>query len=453
MIAAWSVVGVGAFLAAVLLAIADGALLASARSAPKQLIAEPERAQAPDRPLLPSGPSQASIAVLPFTNLSQEADHDYFGYGMTEDIIRLLARNRWLKVIARHSTFAYRGQSVDVRDVGQALGVRYVLVGSVRKFGDHVRITAELIGAADGSQLWAEVYDLDLTDIFDIQDAMAKQIAAVIEPELASVEQEIAARKAPESLDAWDCYQRGFYNLWGFTTPGFDEAEKWYRRAIAVEPGLARAHAGLAYVNVQRAFYDDPAKRSDFLDTALAFAKTAVALDERDCMCHCVLGRAYCLRRNYDEAIAELELAVALNPSFAQAYFALGFALIWCGRAEEAVALFEQAAELSPRDPHMWTFHHMRAMAHLVLEQMDEAEEYARRGVRPSNATYWPFATLTAALGLRGKDGNARAAAAELLRRKPNYSCGYAQQDFFFCDDAGFVERFVGGLRRAGIPD
>ncbi len=415
--------------------------------------AAPVQAQAAKGPVLPFGPSHASIAVLPFTNLSQESEYDYFGYGMTEDIIRLLARNRWLKVITRHSTFAYRGPNVDVRGAGEALGVRYVLIGSVRKLGDHLRITAELVGTSDGSQLWAETYDFRVTDIFAIQNEMAQQIAASIEPELSSIEQQLAARKPPDSLDAWDCYQRGLWHFWAFTTPGFAEAEKWYCRAISIEPGLARAHAGLAYTKVQQAFYDDPAKRPDILEAALASAKTAVALDQQDCVCHCVLGRAYTLLRNYDEAIAELEAAIALNPSFAQAYFALGFTLIWCGRAEEAVVLFERAAELSPRDPHLWTFHHMRAMAHLVLDQLEDAEEFGRRAVRLPNATYWPFATLTATLGLRGKHGDGRAAAAQLLQRKPNYSCGYARQDFFFCDDPGFVERFAEGLRQAGIPD
>ena len=166
--------------------------------------------------------ARSSIAVLPFGNMSDDPENDYFSYGLTEDIIRLLARNRWLSVISRHSTIAFQGRTVDAREVGELLGVTYVMVGSVRKSRDTVRITAELVRAADGKQLWSDKYDLQLEYIFDIQEEMARQIAATIEPELSKVEQQLAARKAPESLDAWDCYQRGLWNLWRFTTPGFE---------------------------------------------------------------------------------------------------------------------------------------------------------------------------------------------------------------------------------------
>ena len=166
--------------------------------------------------------TRSSIAVLPFGNMSDDPENDYFSYGLTEDIIRLLARNRWLSVISRHSTIAFQGRVVDAREVGEQLGVRYVMVGSVRKSRDTVRITAELVRAADGQQLWSDKYDLQLEYIFDIQEEMARQIAATIEPELSKVEQQLAARKAPENLDAWDCYQRGLWNLWRFTTPGFE---------------------------------------------------------------------------------------------------------------------------------------------------------------------------------------------------------------------------------------
>jgi len=163
------------------------------------------------------------IAVLPFINLTEEPEHEYFAYGLTEDVIRLLGRNRWLKVLTRHSAYSYHGKEVDPREIGAALGVRYLVKGSVRKMGQRVRIMAELVSIADGSQLWSELYDFQLADIFDIQDAMAKQVAAVIEPELASIERELAFRKPPQKLDAWDCHQRGLWHLWAFTTPGLED--------------------------------------------------------------------------------------------------------------------------------------------------------------------------------------------------------------------------------------
>ena len=393
-----------------------------------------------------------SVAVMPFVNVSDDAGHEYFAYGLTEDVIRLLGRNRWLTVLTRHSASAYRGKEVDAREVGAALGVRYLVQGSVRKLGERIRISAELVSAETASQLWSEVYDVPLADIFDIQDAMAKQIAAVIEPELASVEQEIAARKAPESLDAWDCYQRGFYNLWGFTTPGFDEAEALFRRAIELEPGLARAHAALSYVHLQKTFYGDRSERPALLEAALAEARTAVALDERDALCMCVLGRAYCLQQHYEDAVEALEETIALNPSFAQGYFALAFALVWHRREDEAIALLETAVELSPRDPHIWTFHHTRAVAHLSLGELASAEFFARKACRHPHATYWTNATLAATLGLLGREEEAAEAVTELLGRKPEYSQAHARDDLFFCANQDFVERYIEGLRRAGVP-
>jgi TolB-like protein/DNA-binding winged helix-turn-helix (wHTH) protein len=406
------------------------------------VVSESVKAEAVTRP---------SIAVLPFGNMSDDPENDYFSYGLTEDIIRLLARNRWLSVISRHSTVAFQGRTVDAREIGEQLGVRYVMVGSVRKSRDTVRITAELVRAADRKQLWSDKYDLQLEYIFDIQEEMARQIAATIEPELSKVEQQLAARKAPESLDAWDCYQRGLWNLWRFTTPGFDSAESYFQRAIAADPNFARGHGALGYVNLQRAFIDEPKDRAARLEVALRQARLAVALDELDCFCHCALGRALCLTRQNDEALAALDVSLELNPSFAQAYFAQGFNMLWYGREIEAETLLDRATMLSPRDSHISGFHHVRSWTHFSLAEYDIAVEFARRATRQSNATYQAFAALAASLGLLGERAQAETAAAELLRRKPNYNTETARQEFFFCNDPGFIDRFVKGLRVAGI--
>jgi TolB-like protein/DNA-binding winged helix-turn-helix (wHTH) protein len=407
------------------------------------VVSEAVKAEAVTRP---------SIAVLPFGNMSDDPENDYFSYGLTEDIIRLLARNRWLSVISRHSTVAFQGRTVDAREIGEQLGVRYVMVGSVRKSRDTVRITAELVRAADSKQLWSDKYDLQLEYIFDIQEEMARQIAATIEPELSKVEQQLATRKAPESLDAWDCYQRGLWNLWRFTTPGFDLAESYFQRAIDADPNFARGHGALSYVNIQRAFIDEPKDRAGRLETALRQGRYAVALDELDCFCHCALGRALCLTRQNDEALATLDVSLELNPSFAQAYFAQGFNMLWHGREIEAETLLDRATMLSPRDSHISSFHHVRAWAHFSLGEYDIAVEFARRATRQPSVTYQAFASLAASLGLLGDRAQAETAVAELLQRKPNYDIATARQQFFFCNDPGFIERFVEGLRVAGIP-
>lgn len=396
--------------------------------------------------------TRSSIAVIPFANMSADPENDYFSYGLSEDIIRLLARNRWLAVISRHSTVHFQGRPVDAREIGAQLGVKYLVVGSVRKNREAVRITAELVRTADGEQLWSDTYDLQLESIFDIQQEMATQIAATIEPELSRVEQKLAARKEPSSLDAWDCYQRGLWNLWRFTAPGFDQAEAYFQRAIAADPEFARGHGALSYVNVQRAFIDDPTDRPARLKTALSQANLAVALDDFDCFCQCVLGRALCVTHRNDEAMAALDLSLELNPSFAQAYFAQGFNLLWHGREIEAEALLDRATTLSPRDNHISSFHHVRSWAHFSLEEYELAVEFARRAIRQSNVSYQAFATLAASLGVLGERAAANEIAAQLLQRKPGYTAGTARGQLFFCNDPNFVDRYVEGLRIAGLP-
>jgi TolB-like protein len=414
-----------------------------------------EPAEAPSAPAPPPQPApgfdRPALAVMPFVNLGQDPEQEYFAYGITEDIIRLLARNRWLAVLGRHSTMSFKDLDLDAPTIGRSLGVDYLVQGTVRRAEGRGRITAELVDAHDGTTLWAERFDFALGAVFDVQDELAQKIAATIEPELSAHEQRSAARKPPGNLLAWECYQRGLWHFWSFTAHGFDEAEEWYRRAIALEPELARAHAAFAYVNVQRAFYD-PARRAESLRIAHEAAREAVRLDPRDCVCHCVLGRVQTLLLDYDAAIASLEESIASNPSFAQGYFALGFTLIWAGRPGEALPHFDRAIDLSPRDPHTWTFHSTRALALMALDRLPEAEEAARFATRHATATHWPHAILAACLGLQDKPEAAALAVAELRRRRPDYDPAYARADFFFCRTSDFVDRFVAGLEAAGLP-
>jgi TolB-like protein/DNA-binding winged helix-turn-helix (wHTH) protein len=406
-----------------------------------------------ERPEPAASSRKPSIAVMPFTNLNIEPDSDYFSYSLTEDVIRLLARNRWLDVLSRHSAAAFQGQDIDPRAVGAALGVRYLVRGTVLKLGPHMRISADLISAANGHHLWGESYQAPVEEILDIQNTMARQIAAVIEPELARLEREAAVRRPPDNLDAWDYYQRGLWNMWAFTMPRLAEGETMFRRAIELDPAFARAHGALAYVTLQNLVLRDPAERPVLLEDALRLGRAAVSLDDQDSMNLCVVGRVLCFRREYAEAIAFLEQSIRVNPSFAQGYFALGFTLIVSGRAAEAIGHLERAVELSPRDPHLASFHGIRAIGHLALAEWDNAETFARRAIRIPNTTHWPAATLIALLGLLDRSAEAAPAVKEMLEKYPDYSVTVARDDFFFCDDAALVERFLDGLRRAGIPE
>jgi tetratricopeptide (TPR) repeat protein len=296
------------------------------------------------------------------------------------------------------------------------------------------------------------VYDIEKTDVLLVQERIAQQLAAAIEPRLEQFEQQRIGGKPVADLDAWDCCHKAFWHLYRFTPEDLESARRWFGKALEFDANLARAHGGLAYSCVQLAFYGSPSRRNDALQSALASARQAVALDDLDAFNHFVLGRALCLMLKFKEAQAELEAAIAANPSFAQAHFALAFCFTVWDRPAESIPLYEKAFRLSPQDPHIWTFHHMRSMAHFRLEQMDDAEHYLRAAARQQNATYWPFATLCALLGDLGRLDEAGAIADRLLRMKPGYSLEFARQDFFFTRAKEFVDRYVEGLARGGVP-
>jgi len=403
---------------------------------------------APDKPV--TLPDRPSIAVLPFDNLSGDPEQEYFADGMAEDLITALSRIRWLFVIARNSTFTYKGQAVDVKRVGQEMGVRYVLEGSVRKGGDRVRVTAQLIEATTGNHIWAKRYDRELADIFSIQDELTEAITGEIEPELAEVERERAHREPPESLNAWDCYQRGLWHMWQLTGDENAEAQRLLQGAVEIDPGFAPAFAGLAY--------------SHFLDVVLAFRNTvsedlekarqaalrAVAIDVRDANAHCVLGRVYTALGDHSSAVAELETAIDLNPSFALAHYGLALCLMFTGRSEAAIPEYELAEQLSPHDPLISIFQAIRAVAHNVLGQFQQAEERARRASRHPRASFWAYAHLAQALAGQGKSEEARAALSTLLEMQPDFSPEFFER-IWPNTDRTFLAKYFDLLREAGL--
>jgi TolB-like protein len=394
-----------------------------------------------------------SIAVMPFRNLSETAEQDYLADGITDELTMLLSRLRWLQVLARDSSYAFKDDNGDSLHLGRALGVRYLLNGTVLRAEQRIRVAIRLINALDGAQVWANHYDREMANVFDLQDEIAQAIAGALELELTGVEEALAQRKAPENLTAWDYYLRGRAKLFTFTEDGLADAERLFARAIAIEPGLARAHSGQAYVYIQDAFYGDPAQRESILEAALAAARRAVAADERDAWSHFTLGRVYSLRRETADAERELQIALTINPSFAQAHFAIGFTLVSSRRPAESIPYFERFSVLSPWDPHSWTNHHMRAVAHYWLGELETAEHYIRRSVSQPNVTWWPFATLVSILGSAGQIENAQAAFDRLRERMPTYSIATARDSFFFLDDPENEERYLAGLRTAGVPE
>ncbi len=398
-------------------------------------------------------PDKPSIAVLPFENMSGDPEQEYLADGISEDLITALSKIRWFFVIARGSTFTYKNRAVDVTQVAKDLGVRYVLEGSVRKGGNRVRITAQLIDATTGQHVWAERYDRELADIFALQDEMAQTIVALVEPELGAVERERAHRKPPENLDAWETYQRGLWLMWTFLEDDNAEARRLFRRAHELDPGFAAAYAHEAYahfITVVMGWADTP---DEALATGLMAANMALALDDKDPVAYFALGRVTMMRGEHDAAIAALETTLALNPSFAQAYHGLGFALALAGRLEEAVEMFDKAERLSPFDPLLWAFTITHGLACILARDNKTALQLARQTLQiPRASGYWPHAVLAAALAHLGQMDEARAAVTEALEAKPDLSLTYLEKTRPTKEPDG-LDPYLDGLRKAGLPE
>jgi TolB-like protein len=410
------------------------------------------------RALLPPAVSsltsgKPTIAVLPFKNISGDAGQDYFSEGITEDIITALSRHRSLLVIARGSTFAFNNRNVDPRHVGQQLAADYVVEGSVGKVGRSMRITARLVETQAGRCVWAEQYARDLEEIFDVQDAIVATIAARIEPEVGTAERMRVERKSPHALQAWDFFHLGMRRVYRATPEDNLEAQRLFRRAIELDPGLAQAHAWLSYAMVLAMIYFDADPEEGKLDEAIDIARKAIELDERDALAHFTCGRALLARKSYRDSLAELESAVELNPNLAVVYCGLGDSLAYEGRFAEAIPYFEKAIELSPHDPQRWAFYSYRALAHILAGEFEAALECAEKATRVPNCHYWPFAHRVAALGHLGRQIELPTAREELRARKPNFSCAFARERLFYLKDPMHVERYIEGLRKAGFEE
>jgi TolB-like protein len=409
-----------------------------------------QAATAPPAPSAQTG-GKPTIAVLPFDNISRDADQEYFSDGITEDIITALSRHRSLLVIARGSTFAFKGQGVDVRQVGLQLGADYVVEGSVGKLGRSVRITARLVETEAGRCVWAERYDRDLDDIFDVQDEIVATIAARIEPEVGSAERTRVERKSREVLRAWDFFHLAMKSLYKSTPQDNTEAQRLFRRAIELDPELAQAYAWLSYAMVLAMVYFDARPDQQSLDEAVSVAEKAVELDERDALAHFACGRALLARKSYRDSLSELESALELNPNLAVVYCGLGDSLAYEGRFAEAIPYFEKAIDLSPYDPQRWAFYSYRALAHLLAGEFDQALEWSERATRVPNCHYWPYAHRVAALGHLGRPKELPGALADLRRLKPNFSCAFARERLFYVKSPEHLERYLEGLRNAGV--
>jgi adenylate cyclase len=396
-------------------------------------------------PALPL-PDKPSIAVLPFVNMSGDSEQEYFSDGMTEDLITDLSKLSSLFVIARTSVFTYKGKAVKPEQVSRELGVRYVVEGSVRKAGNRVRITAQLIDATTGYHRWAERYDRELQDIFALQAEIAQKIVGTLAVQLTAGEQARLGRKYTDNLEAYDYFLRGGEYLRRFTAETNAQAREMFEKAIALDPGFALAYALLS-VTYERAWGLQWSQDPQTLEQAFALAQKAIALDDTLPAAHIVLGNAYWQKKQSDQAIAEMERAIALDPNEASGYGNLAKILNSVGKPEEALKLLEKAMRLNPYDYEY--LHHMGG-AYFLTGRFEESIASFRR-VLIRNPDFLPTRLVLAVIYTAlGWEEEARVEAAEILRINPHFSLEVVRQTVPFKDQEG-LERLLDGLRKAGL--
>jgi len=392
-------------------------------------------------------PDKPSIAVLPFTNMSGNIEQDYFSDGMTEDLITDLSQISGLFVISRNSVFTYKGKAVKVEQVAKDLGVQYVLEGSVRRVGDQVRITAQLIDSKTGHHVWAERYDRDIKDIFALQDEVTGKIVEALAVKLVGDEHSRLSRKSTDNLGAYDLALRGSAHFRRHTKESNELAREMFEQAIQLDPNYMKAHTGLVWTRLMAWIYGwshDP----ELLEDALELGKKAVSLDKWSSQGHVILGNVYLWKKQHEEAIAEFERAVSLNPNDSDALSSLGGALAFSGQPEKALGYLEKAIRLNPNYPEYYIFN--LGQAFFQLKMYEDAVTALRKSII-KNPNFMPaHYVLAASYGHLGKQEFARAQAEEVKRMIPDFSIKASSEILPFKDDDDF-EHFAQGLRKAGL--
>jgi TolB-like protein/class 3 adenylate cyclase/Tfp pilus assembly protein PilF len=417
-------------------------------AASKSTVAQTHRAKE-ELPL----PNKPSIAVLPFDNLSGDRDQEYFADGMVEEIITALSRFRGLFVIARNSSFAYKGRGVNVKEVGRELGVRYILEGSVRKAGNRVRISGQLIDTSTGVHLWADRFDGSLEDIFDLQDQITASVVGAIAPKLEQAEIERSTRKPTENLDAYDFYLRGLAGAHQWTKESTAEALNHFYRAIELDPHFAAAYGMAARVYALRRA-GGWLQLSDVEVAEVArLARRAAELGRDDAIALGTAGWTFSyLVGDHEHGMRLTDRAIALNPNLAWAWLFSGWVRLWRGEPEAAIERLGRALRLNPNDPHSYSMYHAMAQAHLFIGRHDEAVSWAQRAV--AEKPEFPFASIVAAAcyALAGQPAEAQRAVRRVLQLDPTWSVS-TLHNRFPVRQPQHVSKLTEGLRLAGLPE
>jgi len=405
----------------------------------------------PARPL--ALPDKPSIAVLPFHNLSGDPEQEYFADGVVEDITAALSRMRWLFVIARNSSFTYKGRTVDVSEVGRALGVRYILEGSIRRAANRIRITGQLIDAETRAHLWADRFEGALDDIFELQDQLAASVVGALVPELERAEIERAKRKPTESLDAYDYYLRGMANLHIGSHAAIDAALPLFTRAVTIDPAYASAYGMAAWCVFWRKLNGWMTDRPAEIAEGTRLARLAVELGKEDAVALTRGGHALAhLAGDLDGGLSLLERAKLLNPNLVSAWFLGGYLRVHRGEIEDGIAHLTHAMRLSPLDPEMFRIQAGIALAHLYAGRFDSAASWAEKSVRELPDFLFALCILAASQAQAGQLDKARVAMAEIRRLDPSMRIANLD-DWLPINRPEDRSTFHGGLQQAGLPE
>jgi TolB-like protein len=398
-------------------------------------------------------PDRPSIAVLPFQNMSGDVEQDYFADGIVEDVITALSRMRWLFVIARNSSFTYKGRAIDIKQVGRELGVRYVLEGSVRKSGNRVRIAGQLIDASTAAHLWADRYDGQLEDVFELQDKITDSVVGAIAPKLEQAEIERSRRKPTENLDAYDHYLRGMANVHLWTYEGNRDALVHFYKAIELDPKFAAAYGMAARCYSQRKAMGWVIDVSHDVAETARLAKRAVELGPEDALALSASGIALAfVVGNYVEGDALTDLALTHNPNLAWAWLFGGWTKLWVGEFETGIERIRHAMRLSPNDPQIFIMQDAMVAAEFCLGHYAEALQWAVKALRgkPLPLTEHFAASSSAHLG---RLDEARERVGQILQANPTLRISHLKQIYPELSRPEDFARFADGLRRAGLPD
>ena len=407
-------------------------------------------ASAPAKPAALPLPDKPSIAVLPFTNMSGDPEQEYFSDGITEDIITELSRIGDLFVIARNSSFSYKGKSLKVQEIGRDLGVAHLVEGSVRKAGNRVRVTAQLVEATTGNHVWAERYDRELDDIFAVQDDVTEQITEALQSRLQRPAEVRSERQTPQSIEAYDCILRAIEYSQRVTVEANAEVRVLCERALALDPDYAEAYTRLANTYVQEWNQGWKQHPEETLDRAEALALKATEINSGLAFAHAILEHLYLWKKEHDKAIASGERALALDPNDSDTHAIHAMTLSWAGRPVEALSAVEKAMRLNPHHPH-W-YHFVHGLAFFEAQRLDEALAAFRRGVARSPQFMPNHFYLAVTYADQERNSEARAEAAELIRLNPAMTLNSAQRLLPYRDRSR-LEHCLNGLQEAGLPE